>query len=91
VLARAATSAAEEQSKKDKNAAQTLLATAKNQLQRCQDLGYAADIPEYPALNTNIAQLEKQLKGNEDTGVLFSKLKDELSSFFNRQSAKERR
>jgi hypothetical protein len=91
VLARAAISAAEEQSKKDKNMAQTLLATAKNQLQRCQDLGYAADIPEYPALNTNIAQLEKQLKGNEDTGVLFSKLKDELSSFFNRQSAKERR
>jgi hypothetical protein len=91
VLARAAITAAEEQSKKDKNAAQTLLATAKNQLQRCQDLGYAADIPEYPALNTNIAQLEKELKGNEDTGVLFSKLKEELSSFFNRQSAKERR
>lgn len=91
VLARAAISAAEEQSKKDKNAAQTLLATAKNQLQRCQDLGYAADIPEYPVLNTNIAQLEKELKGNEDTGVLFSKLKEELSSFFNRQSAKERR
>jgi hypothetical protein len=91
VLARAAITAAEEQSKKDKNAAQMLLATAKNQLQRCQDLGYAADIPEYPALNTNIAQLEKELKGNGETGALFAKLKDELSSFFNRRSAEERR
>jgi len=91
VLARAAITAAEEQSKKDKNAAQILLATAKNQLQRCQELGYAADVPEYAALNSNIAQLERELKGNGDTGSLFAKLKDELSSFFNRQSAQERR
>jgi hypothetical protein len=91
VLARAAITAAEEQSKKDKNAAQTLLATAKNQLQRCQDLGYAADIPEYSDLNTNIARLEKELKGKGETGALFAKLKDELSSFFNRRSAEERR
>ena len=91
VLARAAIDAAQQQSQKDKSAAQTLLATAKNQLQRCQDLGYAADIADYGALNTNIAQLDKQLKGNGDTGELFAKLKDELSSFFNRQSAQERR
>ena len=91
VLARAAIDAAQQQSQKDKSAAQTLLATAKNQLQRCQDLGYAADIADYGALNTNIAQLDKQLKGNGDTGELFGKLKDELSSFFNRKSAQERR
>jgi hypothetical protein len=91
VLARAAIDAAQQQSQKDKNTAQTLLATAKNQLQRCQDLGYAADTADYGALNTNIAQLDKQLKGNGDTGELFAKLKDELSSFFNRQSAQERR
>jgi hypothetical protein len=91
VLARAAINAAQQQSQKDKSAAQTLLATAKNQLQRCQDLGYAADTADYGALNTNIAQLDKQLKGNGDTGELFTKLKDELSSFFNRQSAQERR
>jgi hypothetical protein len=88
VLARAAIAAAQDQSQKDKGTAQTLLATAKTQLQRCQELGYAADVPEYGALNTNIAQLEKGLKGNGDTGTLFSKLKDELSSLFNRQSAK---
>ena len=41
VLARAAIAAAEEQRQKDKNVAQTLLATAKDQLHRCQELGYA--------------------------------------------------
>jgi hypothetical protein len=91
VLARAAIDAAQQQSQKDKSTAQTLLATAKNQLQRCQDLGYATDTADYGALNTNIAQLDKQLKANGDTGELFTKLKDELSSFFNRQSAQERR
>jgi hypothetical protein len=83
--------AAEQQRQKDKNAAQTLLATAKNQLQRCQELGYAANAPEYSQLNSNIAQLEKELKGSGDTGSLFAKLKDELSWFSNRQSAQERR
>jgi hypothetical protein len=91
VLARAAVTAAEQQRQKDKNAAQTLLATAKNQLQRCQELGYAANAPEYSQLNSNIAQLEKELKGSGDTGSLFAKLKDELSWFSNRQSAQERR
>ena len=91
VLARAAIAAAEEQRQKDKNAAQTLLATAKDQLRRCQELGYAANATEYSALNTNIAQLDKELKGNGDTTSLFAKLKDELSPLFNRQSAQERR
>ena len=91
VLARAAITAAEDQKQKDKSMAQTLLATARNQLQRAQDLGYVTGAPEYTALNTNIAQLEKELKGNGDTSSLFSKLKDELSSLFNRQSAPERR
>lgn len=63
VLARAAMNAAQQETQKDKSVAETLLATAKNQLQRCQDLGYAPDTADYGALNTNIAQLEKQLKG----------------------------
>ncbi|KAA6460371.1 YfdX family protein [Acidobacteria bacterium AB60] len=91
VLARAAIAAAEEQRQKDKNAAQTLLATAKEQLHRCQELGYAANTTEYSALNTSIAQLDTELKGNGDTTSLFAKLKDELSPLFNRQSAQERR
>ena len=91
VLARAAIAAAEEQRQKDKNAAQTLLATAKDQLHRCQELGYSANASEYSALNTSIAQLDKELKGNGDTASLFARLKDELSPLFNRQSAQERR
>ena len=91
VLARAAIAAAEEQRQKDKNAAQRLLATAKDQLHRCQELGYAANASEYTALNTSIAQLDKELKGPGDTTSLFAKLKDELSPLFNRQSAQERR
>ena len=91
VLARAAIAVAEEQRQKDKNAAQTLLATAKDQLHRCQELGYVANATEYSALDTSVAQLEKELKGNGDTTSLFAKLKDELSPLFNRQSAQERR
>ena len=91
VLARAAIAVAEEQRQKDKNAAQRLLATAKDQLHRCQELGYAANATEYSALNTSIAQLDKDLKRNGDTTSLFAKLKDELSPLFNRQSAQERR
>ncbi len=91
VLARAAIASAEEQRQKDKNAAQTLLATAKNQLHRCQELGYAANASEYSALNTSIAQLDKELKGNGETASLFAKVKDELSPLFHRQSAQERR
>jgi hypothetical protein len=91
VLARAAIAAAEEQRQKDKNAAETLLSAAKDQLHRCQELGYAANATEYSALNTSIAQLDKELKGNGDTTSLFARLKDELSPLFNRQSAQERR
>jgi hypothetical protein len=91
VLARAAIAVAEEERQKDKNAAQTLLATAKDQLHRCQELGYAANASQYSALNTSIAQLDKELKGNGDTTSLFAKLKDELSPLFNRQSTQERR
>jgi hypothetical protein len=91
VLARAAIAAAEEQRQKDKNVAQTLLATAKDQLHRCQELGYTANATEYSALNSSIAQLDKELKGSGDTTSLFAKLKDELSPLFNRQSTQERR
>jgi len=91
VLARGAIAAAEEQRQKDKNAAQTLLATAKDQLHRCQELGYAANATEYSVLNDSIAQLNKELKGSGDTTSLFARLKDELSPLFNRQSPQERR
>jgi Spy/CpxP family protein refolding chaperone len=91
LLARAAIDQARDQSQKDKAAAQTLLETAKKQLQRSKDLGYAGRDPEYTALNSDISNLEKQLKGNEDATSVFAKLEDKFSAFLKRQSERERR
>jgi hypothetical protein len=91
VLARAAIDQAREQSEKDKAMAQTLLETAKKELQRSKDLGYAGRDPEYAALNSDISNLEKQVKGNEDATSVFAKLEDRFSAFLKRQSERERR
>jgi YfdX protein len=91
VLAREALNAAQAQSQKDKAAAQTLVQTAKNEIARAKELGYAAQAPDYEALNTDISNLEKQLKGNSDAGSVFARLEDRLSSFMKRQSQQERR
>ena len=56
-----------------------------------EELGYGAKAPEYEALNTDIATLEKQLKGNADASSVFAKLEDKLSGFLKRQSQQERR
>jgi hypothetical protein len=86
VLARSAINAAQEQSQKDKNSAQTLLEVAKNQLERARELGYTGKDAEYKALNTDITNLEKQLKGNGDVSSVFTKLKERLAAFMKRQS-----
>ena len=91
VLSREALRAAKEDSQKDKATAEILVQTAKNELQRSKELGYAAHDPEYDALNTDIASLEKQLKGKQDATAVFAKLEDKLSSFLKRQSGQERR
>ncbi|HZZ14967.1 MAG TPA: YfdX family protein [Candidatus Sulfotelmatobacter sp.] len=91
LLARAAINQARDQSQKDKATAQTLLETAKKQLQRSKDLGYAGEDPEYAALNHDISNLEKQIKGNEDATSVFAKLEDRFSMFLKRQSQRERR
>jgi hypothetical protein len=91
ILARAAIDQAREQSQKDKAMAQTLLGTAKKELQRSRDLGYAGRDPEYAALNNDISNLEKQVKGNEDSTSVFAKLEDRFSAFLKRQSERERR
>jgi hypothetical protein len=91
VLAREALNAAQLQSQRDKPAAQLLVQTAKNEIERSKELGYGAKAPEYEALNTDIATLEKQLKGNADASSVFAKLEDKLSGFLKRQSQQERR
>ena len=91
VLARAAIDQARDQSQKDKAMAQTLLETAKKELQRSKDLGYAGRDPEYEALNSDISNLEKQLKSNGDATSVFAKLENKLSAFLKRQSERQRR
>jgi hypothetical protein len=91
ILARAAINAAQAERDKDKNAAQTLLETAKRELERSKDLGYAGKDPVYASLNNDISNLEKQLHGKGDTNAVFASLREKLSSFLNRESQQQRR
>jgi hypothetical protein len=91
VIAREAINSAKAQSQSDKQVAQTLVQTAKIEVERAKELGYALQAPEYEDLRADISNLEKQLKGNSDTGSLFAKLEDKLSAFMKRQSQQERR
>ena len=90
LLARAAIDAAHAQREKDKAAAQTHLASARLELERAKELGYAAKDPEYTTLNKSISDLEKQVKGNGDTASAFERVKDRLTAFFRRQSEPKR-
>jgi hypothetical protein len=77
---------AKAQAEKDKPLAQQHLAWAKHQLERAKELGYASQEPEYDSLNKSITELEKQLKGNGETASGFTKLENEVASFFKRIS-----
>ena len=91
ILARAAVSAAQTERDKDKTAAQTLLETAKKELDRSKELGYAGNDPVYGSLNNDISNIEKQLKGGNDTSSVFASLREKLNSFLKQQSQQERR
>ena len=90
VVASAAIDAAQLERDQDKDHAQKLLALAKVELDRAKGLGYAGKDPEYLALNNQISDLEKQLKGKQDTASAFTKLKEKVASFFKRQSESEK-
>ena len=64
---------------KDKDAARTLLEIANNELDT-MELGYTPADSEYKALRDEISNLRKQLKRNEDTSSLFSKIKERPGS-----------
>jgi hypothetical protein len=89
LLARAAVDEAQRLANSDKNAAQSQLEMAENQLQRCKDLGYAARDPEYLVLRDSISELRKQLKRNEDTGSAFKKITEKLAGILKRQSDRQ--
>jgi hypothetical protein len=91
ILARAAVTAAQSERDKDKTTAQTLLETAKKELDRSKELGYAGNDPVYASLHDDIANLEKQLKGSNDTTSVFASLREKLNSFLKQQSQQERR
>ncbi|MCU1271353.1 MAG: hypothetical protein JWN74_2647 [Acidobacteriaceae bacterium] len=90
VLARDAINQAQARSQQDKKAAQALLETAKIQVERARELGYAGKDQEYADLNNQISSLEKQIKGNGDATAAFSKLKEKLTAFVKRQSDQKR-
>jgi hypothetical protein len=89
LLARAAVDEAQRLANSDRQAAQSHLEMAENQLQRCKDLGYAARDPEYLVLRDSISELRKQLKRNEDTGSAFKKIKEKLAGILKRQSDRQ--
>jgi YfdX protein len=89
LIARASTNEAQTKSETDKNAAQELLVTAKNQLERSRLLGYAGRDPAYTELKDEMSKLQKQLKGGEDTTSVFAKLKEKVSGLLNRQAARK--
>ena len=86
VVAQAEVVAAQDLRDKDKAEAQRLLDEAKYELERAKELGYAANDPEYAALDKAMSDLEVQLKGGGDTASAFSALKDRVSGFFKRLS-----
>ncbi|MCU1255567.1 MAG: hypothetical protein JWM83_1866 [Candidatus Angelobacter sp.] len=89
LLARTALNGAQVESQKDKAAAQKLLEAAKAEVMRAKQLGYAGKDPEYVALNNDISNLEKQLKGGGEIASLFNRLKEKLAAFTNRQSSQQ--
>ena len=86
LVAQEAINQAQTSAQKDKNAAQKVVEAAEFELNRAMALGYAGQDPEYPALKDDISNLEKQLKGSEDTTSAFSKLKARLGAFLKRKS-----
>ncbi len=90
LLARDAINQAQAKSQQDKKTAQALLETAKSQVERARELGYAGKDQEYAALNNQISTLEKQLKGNGDLTAAFSSLKQKVGAFLKRQSEQKR-
>ena len=70
----------------DKDKAMQLLADARTQLKLSQDLGYAEGDAEYKELKTELKNLDKQLKANENTQNAFTSLKTKVAGFLERIS-----
>jgi hypothetical protein len=90
LLAQDAVRQAESLRDQDKNGAMKALQTAKNEVARFWELGYAVrDIDDYSSLNEEISNLEKQLKAGNDSGSTLAKIKDKLAALLKLQSDRE--
>ena len=90
-LAQIAVDEAQKTSQQDKERALQYIAVATRQLERAKALGYAGNDPEYLALNEAASEVERQLRGDEDSGGAFARLKEKIASFFSRQSEAEKK
>lgn len=88
LLAQAAIDAANSQ-RQNKDVAQTLLLTAKNEANRSRLLGYMTSDAEYKGLNDEISNLQKAINGTGDTSSMFSHLRDRIAAFIKRQKEHE--
>jgi hypothetical protein len=90
ILAQAAINAADSQ-RQNKDVALTLLQTARNETNRSKQLGYLSSDAEYKGLTDEISRLESTIKGNGETGSMFSHLRERLSAFIKRHKEHEHR
>lgn len=89
IVARSAITEAEQKSKTDKGAAQTLLEVARNEVNRGKALGYNPGADEYATLDHEISSLEKQVKAGSDTASVFARLRTELTDFIHRHKKQQ--
>jgi hypothetical protein len=75
--------------RQNKDVALTLLRTAKIEANRSRLLGYLSNDAEYKGLDDEISSLESAIKGNKDTGSLFSHLRDRISAFIKKHKEHE--
>jgi hypothetical protein len=88
ILAQAAIDAANSQ-RQNKDAALTLLKTARNEVNQSRLLGYLSSDSEYKGLDEEISSLESAIQGTGDTSSMFSHLRDRIAAFLKKQKEHE--
>lgn len=88
LLAQAAIDAANSQ-RQNKDAALTLLKTARNEANQSRLLGYLSSDSEYKGLDDEISSLESAIQGKGDTTSMFSHLRDRIAAFIKKQKEHE--
>jgi hypothetical protein len=89
LVAREAMREAEAQVDKDKQRASRFVEEARQELVRAEELGYAMGDPDYKTLNDQLTDVQKKLKGDQETSSLFGKIRERMASLLNRQSQRE--